>query len=260
MCHWLVIRDPVTRTPAEPHDGPIRLSETARPAVLHVMRLSTAQRSAGRSPLSRSATHNPHPRKGYVDRLHRQDTTKTRDERTLILPSRVVEVLQRRIERDPPAGPEAPIFGTGNGNWISPANMRTRLRTAIARATASGTEVDLELRGTSFHTLRRTVGTLIAHEVSLDAAREQLGHRDPSVTYQRYVGKRSVAPDVRPVLDRLFEDIPHRGLGKTLDCREDSDKALNVLLTEQALRAAPVPLQPPSPGVTPDAPSRNIGR
>jgi hypothetical protein len=50
------------------------------------------------------------------------------------------------------------------------------------------------------------VGTLLAHEVSLDAAREQLGHRDPSVTYRHYVGKRLVAPDVRTVLDRLFVD------------------------------------------------------
>lgn len=58
--------------------------------------------------------------------------------------------------------------------------------------------------GTTLHTLRRTVGTLIAHEVSLDAARDQLGHRDPSITYRRYVGKRLVAPDLRTTLNEFF--------------------------------------------------------
>ncbi len=38
------------------------------------------------------------------------------------------------------------------------------------------------------HSVRRTVGTLITHQVSLDAARDQLGHSDPSVTFHHYVG------------------------------------------------------------------------
>lgn len=58
------------------------------------------------------------------------------------------------------------------------------------------------------HHLRRTVGTLITHEVGLDAAREQLGHSDGSTTYQHYVGKREVAPDVRPTLDVFFSALP----------------------------------------------------
>lgn len=44
----------------------------------------------------------------------------------------------------------------------------------------------------------------VAHEAGLDATREQLGHSDPSVTYQRYVATRRVAPDLRPVLDQFF--------------------------------------------------------
>jgi integrase len=47
------------------------------------------------------------------------------------------------------------------------------------------------------HTLRRTVGTRIAHEVGLDATREQLGHSDPSVTFQAYVAAGPMAPDLR---------------------------------------------------------------
>lgn len=144
------------------------------------------------------------PRKGFVDKLHRQDTTKSREDRRLILPDPVAEMLRERMRRQPPTAPESPIFATRTGNWLSPANMRTRLRVAIARAVEQGTPADKELHGTTLHTLRRTVGTLIAHQVSLDAAREQLGHRDPSVTYQHYVGRRILAPDLRATLGLLL--------------------------------------------------------
>jgi integrase len=147
------------------------------------------------------------PRKGYVAKLHRQDMTKTREDRRLILPDHVARMLLQRMRRQPPATPESPIFGTRTGNWISPANMRTRLRLAIERAVENGEPADKELDGRSLHTLRRTVGTLIAHEVSLDAARDQLGHRDPSITYRHYVGKRPLAPDVRDTLDQIFEAV-----------------------------------------------------
>lgn len=71
-----------------------------------------------------------------------------------------------------------------------------------------GTKRDQALVGTTLHTLRRSVGTLVAHEVSLDAAREQLGHRDPSITYQRYVGKRPCAPDLRDTLALFLPPLP----------------------------------------------------
>lgn len=149
------------------------------------------------------------PRKGYVERLHRQDMTKTREDRRLILPDHVATMLVQRMRRQPPATPQSPIFATRTGNWISPANMRTRLRLAIDRAVQNGEPADKELGGTTLHTLRRTVGTLLAHEVSLDAARDQLGHRDPSITYRHYVGKRPLAPDLRSTLDQFFESLDH---------------------------------------------------
>ncbi len=150
------------------------------------------------------------PRKGYVDKLHRQVTTKTRADRRLILPDGVATMLRERMRRLPTA-PDAPVFASRTGNWISPSNMRTRLRGAVERAVEIGLPIDKELDGTSLHTLRRTVGTLLAHQVSLDAAREQLGHRDPSVTYQHYVGKRHLAPDVRTTLDLLLAPLPEYG-------------------------------------------------
>jgi integrase len=149
------------------------------------------------------------PRKGYVHELHRQNRTKTGDDRRLILPAAVAQMLQERMRRTPPRDPESPIFATGTGNWILPANMRTRLRTALNRAAEQADPLDEALAGTTLHTLRRTVGTLIAHEVSLDAARDQLGHRDPSITYRHYVGKRHTAPDLRPTLDQFFDTPDH---------------------------------------------------
>jgi len=147
------------------------------------------------------------PRKGYVDELHRQNRTKTGDDRRLILPNAVAVMLRERMERTPPATPESPVFASNTGNWLSPANLRTRLRTALDRMPHLPDALDPSLAGTTLHTLRRTVGTLIAHEVSLDAARDQLGHRDPSITFRHYVGKRLVAPDLRSTLDQFFEPL-----------------------------------------------------
>lgn len=136
------------------------------------------------------------PRRDYVPALHRQPMTKGHADRVLILPDHVVDLLGRRAERLGMVQPEDPVFSTNRGNWVSPANIRTRLRLSVAN--------DRKLAGTTPHTLRRTVGTRIAHEVGLDAARDQLGHSDPSVTFQHYVGRRTVAPDLRPVLDAFF--------------------------------------------------------
>ena len=74
--------------------------------------------------------------------------------------------------------------------------VRARLRAAVSGS---------DLEGTTPHTLRRSVGTLVAHEVGLDAARAQLGHSDPSITWQAYVARRTVAPDLREVLGAFFD-------------------------------------------------------
>ena len=105
------------------------------------------------------------------------------------------------------SGPDDPVFASSNGTWLWPNNIRTRLRSQLKETPA--------LVGITPHTLRRTVGTLIAHERSLDAAREVLGHSDPSVTYQAYTAKRVLTPDVRALLDTFFTD-GDAGLGSHL--------------------------------------------
>lgn len=151
------------------------------------------------------------PRRGFVRELHRQDSTKTRQDRRLILPQATVAVLRARLGRCPPQTPQSPVFATRTDNWISPANMRGRFRRALERSARSDCEAAADFTGVTLHTLRRTVGTLLAHEVGLDAARDQLGHRDPSVTYQHYVGRRTTAPDVRSTLDQLLAPLANPG-------------------------------------------------
>ena len=76
-----------------------------------------------------------------------------------------------------------------------PNNVRTKPRGVV-----TGTP----LAGVSPHTLRRTVGTLVAHGAGLDAARDVLGHRDPSVTARHYVADTDRVIDVRQSLDPIF--------------------------------------------------------
>lgn len=138
------------------------------------------------------------PKVGYVPTLHRQDSTKNGHQRTLILPDAIVTLLEQRRAGSRHTAPTDPIFASGRGTWLWPNNLRTRLRTAVA--------ANADLHEVTPHTLRRTVGTLIAHESGLDAARDQLGHTDPSVTFRAYVAHRPLAPDLRHLLDRFFSD------------------------------------------------------
>ena len=130
----------------------------------------------------------------FVAGLHRQPMTKTGAARTIALPCAAVEMLNRRRawmrQHD-----RQPVFAHAGGGWLWPNNVRTKLRGVVA-----GTP----LVGVSPHTLRRTVGTLVAHSAGLDAARDVLGHRDPSVTARHYIADTGRVIDVRHTLDPIF--------------------------------------------------------
>lgn len=136
-------------------------------------------------------------RQVFVEALHRQPLTKTGATRVIALPSAAVQMLHRRRAAMPHPEDGPPVFAHAGGGWLWPNNQRTKLR-AILRGTS--------LAGATPHTLRRTVGTVVAHHVGLDAARDLLGHRDPSITARHYVAETDVAVDVRHVLDQIFED------------------------------------------------------
>lgn len=115
--------------------------------------------------------------------LTRSPMTKGGESRRLLIPEGLVSVLRARRDQLKSAGrdpkPDEAVFSTRTGNWVSPANIRTRLRSAVAN--------DPLLVGTTPHTLRRTVATEIREDMGLDAARRQLGHVDPGITGQRYI-------------------------------------------------------------------------
>lgn len=139
------------------------------------------------------------PRKGYVDRHHRQETTKNNQIRTLLLPDAVADVLRDRRASSRFTAPSDPLLASNQGTFMWAANMRQRLRTAIAG--------EPDLVGVTPHALRRTVASLIAYEAGLDAARMQLGHSIAGSTpLSAYVAHRQQVPDHRAILDWLFRE------------------------------------------------------
>lgn len=148
-------------------------------------------------PTVRIAATMVEPRPGHVDQLLRQEATKSRTVRTLLLPDPLAATLRARRLHTRWRRQEDPVLASSNGSPLWPHNVRNRLRTAVADHP--------EFAGVRPHTLRRTVGTLLAHRAGLDAARDQLGHTDPGVTFRYYVGTREVGPDVRGTLTELFE-------------------------------------------------------
>ncbi|WHU45755.1 hypothetical protein QNM97_17245 [Gordonia sp. L191] len=52
-------------------------------------------------------------------------------------------------------------------------------------------------------TFRKTVATILADEIGMEAAAEQLGHTSPEITRRHYVQRKKITGDVRHVLDRL---------------------------------------------------------
>lgn len=150
------------------------------------------------------------PRPPQVPLLIRQAWTKGKTPRRLVLPDFVVEMLRRRYDRitakrGTPPPPSETVFATAKGTLRQPANLRTTLRIAVAGIP--------DLTGTTPHTLRRTVATLLAHEINSDVAGAQLGHKGAldapaTITNRRYVASRGCAPDSRDILDLLFQPWP----------------------------------------------------
>lgn len=150
-------------------------------------------------PDHRSDDESAPSRREFVEKLHRQPVTKGGGQRTLILPDAAVTMLTRRRRSRLTRALNAPVFASATGGWLSPANQRTKLRTML-----NGTEFE----GLSPHVLRRTVATHLAHEAGIETAREVLGHADTSVTWRHYVAARTIAPDVRELLDQFFDEVP----------------------------------------------------
>lgn len=138
------------------------------------------------------------PRTGFIDKHHRQEKTKNSQVRVLVLPDAAADMLRARLAASPYQEPDDPLLASNQGTFIWAANIRQRLRKAIAD--------EPRLLGTTPHTLRRTVASRIAYDMGLDAARRQLGHSVAGATsLAPYIEHQQQVPDYRHVLDKFFE-------------------------------------------------------
>ncbi|NDK91765.1 site-specific integrase [Gordonia desulfuricans] len=125
----------------------------------------------------------------------------------LILPDFMVAALERQRERDLPSDDLGLVFPSRDGGPRTTANTRRQFRDARRTVVvgADGTPdgpPDL-FEWVTPKTFRKTVATILADEVGMEAAAEQLGHTSPEITRRHYVQRKKVTGDVRHVLDRL---------------------------------------------------------
>ncbi|MGH3729543.1 MAG: tyrosine-type recombinase/integrase [Micromonosporaceae bacterium] len=118
--------------------------------------------------------------------------------RTVALPEFTAEVLRRRHD-NANNDPEAAVFPSRCGTWLSPNNVRRQWREA-RKATG--------LDWVTPHTFRKTVATLLDREANTKAAAAQLGHNSEEITTTYYIEKARIAPDMSAILNTLAGKAP----------------------------------------------------
>lgn len=94
------------------------------------------------------------------------------------------------------------VFPTGAGTHVSKSTVQRWVRRAKQvwqESEESAGAVDVSW--VTPHTFRRHIATLLADEVSLLAASQQLGHADSTVTEHHYLERSKAGPPVAAVLD-----------------------------------------------------------
>ncbi|AVL99774.1 hypothetical protein C6V83_05270 [Gordonia iterans] len=125
----------------------------------------------------------------------------------LIVPDFMVAALQRQRARDLPSNELGLVFPSRDGGPRTTANTRRQFRDArstvvyVPDGKPDG-PADM-FDWVSPKTFRKTVATILADEVGMEAAAEQLGHTSPDIARKHYVQRKKVTGDVRHVLDRL---------------------------------------------------------
>lgn len=100
---------------------------------------------------------------------------------------------------------ESPIFQNRNGAWIRPGTVRRILNNFAVACEAQLGSAGIKSSEVSPHLFRRTVASLVASELGLDRAREQLGHASNSTTERHYVAPPpTVGSKASEVLGEIF--------------------------------------------------------
>jgi integrase len=122
--------------------------------------------------------------------LHRQDARKgDAPAHTVVLPKFGVEALTALVGQ---SGLDRPVFASRDGTWMSLANMRRALRTALPE----------DLQWVTPHSFRRTVATVIRDAHGPALAQQQLSHSTLATTEAHYLQRNTRGPDVRDALER----------------------------------------------------------
>jgi integrase len=119
--------------------------------------------------------------------------------RTLLLPPWCVEKLRRRAARGSAskdiAGEERPVFPAPRGGWRDPSNTQADLRAAFSAA---------GFGHITSHVIRKTTATMLDHAgLSARAIADQLGHANPSLTQDVYLGRQVASTGAAAALEAL---------------------------------------------------------
>lgn len=131
----------------------------------------------------------------------------------LPISARVAAMLRRRRTEQTKANPLGAVFPARGGGWMQQANWRRKWREVRAELNLEydvPEDIGGEARSSvpvvaiTPHTFRRSVGTLIGEQVSLEAAAKQLGHSRTATTIRSYIKERRTAPDSSNLLDGVM--------------------------------------------------------
>lgn len=126
----------------------------------------------------------------------RQDASSKLRVRVLSLPSWAVSMLKHRFARRDLHARSPAVFPAPLGGLRDPSNTQADLRQAFE---AAGFEI-------TSHALRKTVATLMDESgLSARAGADQLGHSKPSMTADKYWGRKALVTGAAAVLEQLAE-------------------------------------------------------
>jgi integrase len=126
--------------------------------------------------------------------LIRQDWTKGRKKRSILLPRFAVDALHRRKGSRQGPNTAGVIFPSSTGTLRDPDNMGKQW---------AEVRENLSLPDVSSHSFRKTVATLIDDSgLSARIGADQLGHARPSMTQDVYMSRGRFHPAVADVLDK----------------------------------------------------------
>ncbi|GGO84905.1 putative phage integrase [Nocardioides phosphati] len=133
---------------------------------------------------------------------YRQDHGKSsKSTRTVAVPAFTADVLRQRFVSVAKEDPEHLLFCSRNHTPLLTNNVRRRLRSALSQ---------VEVKGVTPHSFRRTVATVLDRAGGAELAAEMLGHTSSDITKEHYIEHDD---KVNPVTAEILESLAPKGEG-----------------------------------------------